>query len=595
MRSLRLSLTVYFLALSAAALGTAWWFVYRIAAQNLEDKRRTTAQLLDTQYRKRCRDEEAGRDQALLVQAQTLARLTLFQFDRSQMRFRELHVLGGLTTALAPNGYLVTPSWALQGLRGPFFYELHHRNVAAIKLNTSEILRDPDSQVAEYFQINDGHGSAYRSESLGQRSLPLDARTFAPGQLVHWDWDDIKLDPDTPLRRVVFRASAARMITLEPFPYRSWGPWPSRPQPPPGGTGPREVPLGPTIIVQCAYDSRKRDAALQTFREQHEAELTQLEQDAATELGGLRRKLLLISSATFAAAVLGCWGLVRLGLAPLRRLSEAVGKVSPRDFRLPFNEPRLPQELRPIVEHLSGTLIQLRRAFAREKQATADLSHELRTPLAALLATIELALRKPRDAAAYRELIGECHRSAQQMHTIVERLLTLARLDAGAERVRTRPTDVGVLAAQAAALVQPLAQAHGVQLGVHVDDPDGLCAVTDPDKLREIVLNLLHNAVQYNRPAELGGGRVDLSVDRDPQGLVVEVRDTGVGITAEAREHLFERFYRGDPSRSGDGLHAGLGLALVKEYLDLLKGDIEVESVVGRGTTFRVHLPQKAV
>jgi signal transduction histidine kinase len=592
MRSLRLSLTMYFLVLSAAALGTAVAFVYRMAAQTLEDKRRTTKQLLDAQYKDRCRDEEDRRDAALLFQAQTLARLTQFQFDRSQMRFRELHALGVLTTALAPAGYVLTPTWALQGARGPFFFELHWRNVAAIKLNTSDLLRDVDDQVAEYFQINDGHSSSYHSESMADRSFPLDVKAFHPDKLVHWEWDDLKLDPETPVRRVVLKASAARMISTDSFPSRGWGGRPpSRPPKPPGPPAVREVPLGPTIVVQCAYDARKRDATLQTFREQHDEELEKLENDTAAELGRLHRRLLLLGSATFAAAVLGCWALVRLGLSPLRRLSDAVSRVSPRDLRLPFNEPRLPQELRPIVEQISGTLIQLRRAFAREKQATADLSHELRTPLAALLATIELALRKPREPEAYREMLAECQRSAQQMHGVVERLLTFARLDAGAERVRSRPTDVGVLAAQAAALVQPLAQAHGVRLDVHVADPDDLCTVTDPDKLREIVLNLLHNAVQYNRPAELGGGWVELSVERDHHHVVLAVRDSGVGITAEAREHLFERFYRGDPSRSGDGLHAGLGLALVKEYLDLLKGHIEVESVVGRGSTFRVSLP----
>jgi signal transduction histidine kinase len=593
MRSLRLSLTVYFLALSIAALGTAAAFVYGLATQTLEDKRRTTAKLIDAQYRESCRVEEARRDEALLFQAQTLARLTQFQFDRSQIRLRELHALGVLSTALAPAGHVLTPSWALQGMRSQFFFDLHRRAFAAIKLDSSDLLHLEDSQV--YFEITDLHGTAYRSSSLGERSFPLDVKTFAPGQLVHWEWDDIKLDPDTPVRRVILKSSAARMFSIETSPLRGWnGKSPPRPSWSPGEPSVREVPRGPTIVVQCAYDARKRDAALQAFREERDEKLQQLDRDTDAELGGLHRRLLLLGSATFAAALLGCWGLVRLGLAPLRRLSEAVSQVSPRDFRLPFDEPRLPQELRPIVERLSGTLAELRRAFAREKQATADLSHELRTPLAALLATIELALRKPREAEAYRELLGECQRSAQQMHAVVERLLTLARLDAGAERVRSRPTDVGVLAAQAAALVQPLAQAHGVQLDVQVADPDASCAITDPDKLREVILNLLHNAVQYNRPAEAGGGRVDLEVHRAAGGLVIEVRDTGVGIAPEAREHLFERFYRGDPSRSGDGLHAGLGLALVKEYLDLLNARIEVESTLGRGSIFRVHLSAKS-
>lgn len=99
--------------------------------------------------------------------------------------------------------------------------------------------------------------------------------------------------------------------------------------------------------------------------------------------------------------------------------------------------------------------------------------------------------------------------------------------------------------------------------------------------------NLLHNAVQYNRP----NGRIDISVAQQRDQLCMEVRDTGIGISPEARPQIFERFYRADPSRGGDDLHAGLGLALVKEYVDLMGGRIDVESAEGQGSTFRVWLP----
>ncbi len=245
----------------------------------------------------------------------------------------------------------------------------------------------------------------------------------------------------------------------------------------------------------------------------------------------------------------------------------------------------MPVELRPIVARLTETLEQLRRAFEREKQATADISHELRTPLAALLTTTEIALRKPRVPAEYRELFEDCRLSAQQMNQIVERLLTLARLDAGVDRLRPQTVDAADLAEQCAALVRPLAEARHLTLNVHRNG--ALPLMTDPDKLREVVTNLLHNAVQYNRP----DGSVDLSVVLTGDRLQVEVRDTGIGIAAEARERIFERFYRADPSRGADGLHSGLGLAIVKEYVDLMGGSIAVESTVGQGSIFRISLP----
>jgi len=112
---------------------------------------------------------------------------------------------------------------------------------------------------------------------------------------------------------------------------------------------------------------------------------------------------------------------------------------------------------------------------------------------------------------------------------------------------------------------------------------------TDPDKLREVLNNLLHNAIEYNRPE----GSIELALGRENGHIRVEVRDTGIGIAPEAREHIFERFYRADPSRQADGLHAGLGLAIVKGYVDLMGGSITVESTEGQGTTFRVDLPAR--
>src|SRR5439155_7140320 len=139
------------------------------------------------------------------------------------------------------------------------------------------------------------------------------------------------------------------------------------------------------------------------------------------------------------------------------------------------------------------------------------------------------------------------------------------------------------LAEQCTALIRPLAEARGLSLRVHCSGPAPLTA--DPDKLREVLTNLLHNAIEYNKP----NGAVDLTVQRDNGTLRVEVTDTGVAIPPEAREHIFERFYRADPARQADGLHAGLGLAIVKGYIDLMGGRIAVASEVGQGSTFRVQ------
>jgi len=598
MKSIRLSLMVYFLALLAVALLAASLLVHRIADQTLQAKQEAMSQLIEKRYHERCEKETARLDADLLSQAQLLARLVQVQFDRYrpdlvQPCFR----LGVLTSSLSPNGHVLAPTWLAEGERGSrwappssvYLEFRHHLPLPAPQIRLEALDLPHDIQSGEYFfQIDSPPGNPYRSNSLGEQKFPLETSLFKPDDVFHWVYDDLVLEPDKPIRRVVLQASGVGQV------FR-----PRHPQPSPaeGREPPRSVQVfrGPTIYVHCAARTDKRDAALAQFRQERDEEIQNVKAQTNRSLHELRLWLLGISLTVFAATAAGTYGLVRLGLSPLRRLSYAVSQVSSKDFRLPLDDRPLPLELRPIVRRLATTLDQLKRAFAREKQAAADISHELRTPLAALLTTTELALRKPRSPEHYRELLGDVHASAQQMNQIVERLLTLARLDAGVDRLRIQSVDVAALAQQCADVVRPLAEARGLTLtvkngsaAVNGAGGDGAGLVhTDPDKLREIVSNLLHNAIQYNRP----GGAIDLRVARRDGTLEVEVQDTGIGIAAEARERIFERFYRADPSRGGDDLHAGLGLAIVKEYIDLMGGSIGVESIEGQGSTFRVVLP----
>jgi signal transduction histidine kinase len=268
-------------------------------------------------------------------------------------------------------------------------------------------------------------------------------------------------------------------------------------------------------------------------------------------------------------------------------MSEAVSQVTPANFHLPLDPDTLPNELRPIAERLEEVLQLLQRAFAREKQAAADISHELRTPLAALMTTLEVALKKNRSGNEYREILEECRGAGQHMYQLIERLLTLARLDAGADHYRPADTDVTEIALGCADLIRPLARARGLAFRLHLND--SIVTRTDPNKLREVLVNLLHNAVEYNKL----NGSIDLSVERTDSLIRLEVRDTGIGIKPGELEHLFERFYRADPSRHADTPHAGLGLAIVKSYVELLGGTIHVNSSEA-GTTFRIDIPSVA-
>jgi two-component system heavy metal sensor histidine kinase CusS len=582
MRSIRLSLVVYFLVLLGMAFLFAFWQIFQTARETLRAKEETDHKLVQAQYEKECKEKRDDADEQLRLKAQALARLVRFDWDPPN--YRELTVLGLLAAVPSPNGHVLAPTWIAQGWGTFFNIEHYQRAFAAIRLDRDDAL----GPIAEYFQINTSWGAVYRSDSLGRHSFP-DPRNFFPNHVLHWKFFDAEL-PGVKLRRVVLKVPAARLV---PFwanlqgwkPPRTPNALPDEPLPHPlakDGTPPR-----PSLFIQCAMDMAPRDKALLSVEQERDQLMAKSTQDTATSLRDLRRRLLLVGSLTFAGAVLGSLWLVGLGLSPLRRLSEAVHRISPRDIRLPWVQTWLPLELQPIVQRLTETLELLQRAFAREKQATADISHELRTPLAALLATTELALRKPRSPEQYAEMMASCRASVQQMNRIIERLLTLARLDAGVDSLSPRTVDAAVVAAECARVVRPLAEARGLTLTLQAPDDQTTELLTDPDKLREVLNNLLHNAIQYNQP----GGRVDLTVSRSNGQVEVEVRDTGMGIAPEQRGHIFERFYRADPSRQSDGLNAGLGLAIVKEYVELMGGTIAVDSTVGAGSTFRILLP----
>ncbi len=614
MKSIRVSLIVYFLLLLAVALGAVSYFYYESTSQALRDKEATKKKLLDEQYHAACVAVRADLDQKLQRSAEALAG----QACGYRRGWEHAYPADLIALAANPSTRLAAGLWVpeVRSADGPnsFPNMANAKRVLSrtpphhpiVHLEDAEDVIDKvrDLKTQVFFQSFTKDGwTMEKSESLGTDSFVLDDKVRHELSLFKEKFDDVTLKSGLKLRRVTYKVPVPRFNftyapgTIPQAPPQRVG-WLSRYMPkggpPKGGPPPKGEDRRPpfakgsrslTIFIQYASDVDKRDRNIAALRAERDQALADLAEQSREALVTLQQYMLWVGLTTFAALFLGGYLLVWLGLLPLHRLSDAVSRVSARDFRLEIDDRKMPGELQPIVERLKHTLELLKRAFAREKQAAADISHELRTPLAALMTTLEVGLRKSRSAEEYREMLEDCRESGLQMNQLVERLLKLARLDAGADLVRPREVDVAALADQCATLVRPLVEARGLTLRVHHDGPALLMA--DPDKLREVVTNLLHNAIQYNRP----DGAIDIAVGSRDGELRIEVRDTGVGISAEARQRIFERFYREDPSRHAEGLHAGLGLAIVKGYVDLMGGGIEVESQVGAGTTFRVCLP----
>ena len=594
MKSLRLVLAGWLLALLAGLQAGVGLLAYSNARQVVLEKTATAEELERNRTEERKNEEAERLDRQLLDQALTLARLMQVHLDWSRVRYRELNTLGMISLATAPNGFVLFPGWYTTQFRGPLYQETL-RQVPEIRFDRDELTQQLND-VTEYYQVDTVWGSTYRSESLSKGGMAIDLRSFAPDKVLYFEFGDYELPSvGSVVRRVRLKAPSSRLVPtgpgFNPFPggggRRERGSGGRGPNPSPRIPDDVSMPLRPSVFIQCAYPVEIREKALAQWDERLEDTRATLLAQRDESLSHLAWQLGLISTMTFLLGSLGTGFLVRWGLKPLRRLSEAVSRVTERDFRLQVDRGHLPEELQPIAGRIDGMLGQLERAFQREKQATADISHELRTPLAGMITTLELALRKQRTEQQYREFLTDCRESAGHMARIVEKLLALARLDAGTAMLQVRDVDLHEMGQQCLDTVRPLANAQGIDL---VHEGDSPCMIrTDPDKLREALQNLLHNAIQYNRK----NGRVTLRQRALGGEVIVEVQDTGIGIPAEAREMIFERFYRHDPARNTDGSSAGLGLAIVRSFVLLMGGAITVDSKVGEGTTFRIRMPRE--
>lgn len=240
-------------------------------------------------------------------------------------------------------------------------------------------------------------------------------------------------------------------------------------------------------------------------------------------------------------------------------------------------------ELDALATVLNEAFSRLVEAYDRQARFTADASHELRTPLAVIRTQAEVALRRSRTAEEYQAALSSILGGADRMQNTLEALLILARADSGAGRPATDPVDLGSVVEAAAEEVEPLAREAGVEISRQVP-PD--CVVRgDAQQLRILVRNLLSNAVQHGGASVT---RVCASVHREAATIMLEVSDNGVGIAPDELDHVVERFYRVDLSRSRARGGAGLGLSLVDVIARQHGAVLVMESTPGIGTTARV-------
>lgn len=241
-----------------------------------------------------------------------------------------------------------------------------------------------------------------------------------------------------------------------------------------------------------------------------------------------------------------------------------------------------------VVAVLSD-VTELRRLESLRRDFVANVSHELRTPIAAIRAAAETLEGGVDDQVAARDFVGMISRHAERLHQLVEDLLHLSRIEA--QKLDLKPTviDVAELLEHMIGLYALSASRHGIRL-VAGRCPRGLTAIADRRALEQILSNLVDNAIKYAS----SGATVTLSAAAADGEVALAVADTGTGIAAKHLPRLFERFYRVDRGRAREVGGTGLGLSIVKHLTEALGGHVMVESLPGVGSTFSIHVPDKA-
>jgi heavy metal sensor kinase len=300
------------------------------------------------------------------------------------------------------------------------------------------------------------------------------------------------------------------------------------------------------------------------------------------------RNLAVIVAAVGTAALLvslgGGWWLVGRALIPVDRIGRTARRMSDGDFsaRIPLD--RVETELEQLGGAINDAFAKLSESLEQQRRFTADASHELRTPLATLLTETQTILSRDRDAPSYRESLEVCRRAADRMRVVVERLLLLARADAGEVTMARQPVRLDTLTQRVVDDLRAIAAARQVTLSC---EGQPVTVSGDANRLTDAITNLVTNAIDYNVP----NGRIDISVVARANEADIRVADTGIGIDSADLPHVFERFYRADPARARVRGGAGLGLAIARWIVDEHGGRITGSSEPGRGSVFTVVLP----
>ncbi len=306
-------------------------------------------------------------------------------------------------------------------------------------------------------------------------------------------------------------------------------------------------------------------------------------------LHSLLKILVLITPLILLAAALGGHFLMSRPLRPLVALTKQAERIGTHELgeRLPVIATG--DEMERLSLSLNRMISRLEDSLSHNRRFSADVSHELRTPLTILRGELEQVLQTSPVPAQTRESIGSALEEIDRMAKIVENLLAIARLDSGTDLMDCQYVDLGQLAQWTVDQMHLIAEEK--QIAMRCTHTESAIILADPARVKQVIVNLLDNAIKYTPD----GGEVGVSVSISQKVAVLEVSDTGIGIPQESLPNVFQRFYRSDKARSRGSGGTGLGLSIVQAICHAHGATVTIHSSEGHGTSVRVELPRPPV
>ena len=299
--------------------------------------------------------------------------------------------------------------------------------------------------------------------------------------------------------------------------------------------------------------------------------------------------LYIASPLALLVSLLGGWFLAGRALRPVHAITQAARRISAGDWSQRIQTPPSNDEIGQLASTFNDMIGRLEVSFKQIRQFSADASHELRTPLTITKGETELALRRPRQAEDYRAVLESNLEEIDRLSRIVDELLFLSRADLGEIKLKMYPVQLDDLFREIHQQAAVLGKERKVQTVLEKIEP--VVVEGDDLRLRELLLNLVDNAVKYSQE----GQRVELSLELVGKHAKLIVQDHGIGIEPENQARVFDRFYRTDEARAHGAKGTGLGLAICKWIVEVHHGTIELQSTIHGGSCFTVLLPLSAV